>query len=164
MLSKLKTVAIPRCILCRLKNERGASLVLVFGIMVILGMLAATLIVINQTQSGVASYVRSREIAFNAAEAGVNLGISRLPNSIDPFPTPPAIWDTLPNGALFKSGASDSAATPIEVVQLYQPVPGYNIKFVFNTYRVCASGRASRVKKTLEAGVRCGPFTLGTNY
>ncbi|HID93612.1 MAG TPA: hypothetical protein EYP60_05905 [bacterium (Candidatus Stahlbacteria)] len=147
-----------------LKSERGISLVLVLGVMAILGMLAATLIIINLTQSGVASYIRWREIAFNAAEAGVDLGISRIPISIDPFPTPPAIWDTLANGALYKSGASDSVATPIEVVKLYKPEPGYNIKFVFNTYKVCASGKADRVHKIIEAGVRCGPLTLGTSY
>jgi len=147
-----------------LGSKRGVSLVLVMGIMVILGILATTLIVISSTQSSVTSYTRWHKIALNAAEAGIAVGTVRVPFSIEPFPNPPAIWDTLPNGALYKSGAPDSVPTPLKIAELNKLIPGYSVNFVFNNYKIRVSGKAGRAQRGVEAKVRCGPLPRGTSY
>lgn len=147
-----------------LRNESGMSIVVVFGVMIILGLLAFALIFKTTGERQVVSYLTRREIAFNAAEACLDLTIGRMLESSDQTSPIPATgtWDTLSNNALYKTGLPDSLPEEIAIVDIYTP-PLQIAENVCIIYRARTSGKARQAVRSLEAGINLGG-THGVPY
>ncbi len=144
------------------------SLVLVMGIFVILGIIAVTFITISTNEVKVSKYTANSKIAFHAAEAGLDYGITKVPGDLSAFPASPDTWDTLPNQAWYKSGPPDSAPTPPEFSGK-QYLTGYSIEhgsaFYDYRYKLHTSGKIKRSTREIKAEVTCGPVGGGgTGY
>ena len=149
-------------------NDKGISLVLVMGILVILGMVAVAFIVMSVTEMGVTSYIRDSKIAFHAADAGIDRLVAGLPDDVLPFPNPDsATWDTLSSVAIYKSGEPDTTPVGPEKAGETDIVGTDMSTWTRHDFRIVASGRRSKsqrtIQRTIEARVR---FTLptGTGY
>lgn len=147
-----------------LRNEDGMSVVVVFGILVILGLLAFALVVRTIGERQVVSYLTRREVAFNAAEACLDLAIGRLlePDNTSPIPDT-GTWATLFNDVLYKTGLPGSSPEAI-IVEETEIKVFEDIEFKYVTYRIRTSGKAGQAVRSLEAGIRMGPVPGGTEY
>ena len=150
-----------------MKNNRGISLVLVMALFVALGVIAVAFITMTSTEVKISKYTVDSKIAFHAAEAGIELGIARIPTNLSAFPASPDTWLILPNQARYKSGPPDSLPATIPLKGTRYLV-GYSIEqgsdFYSLLYDVETSGRMSRSVKELKARVSCGPMPGGTQY
>ncbi len=146
-----------------LRNEEGMSIVMVFGIMVILGILASALIVRTLGERQITTYIKRSETAFNAAEACLDLAISKLHTETSAIPAPPDTWAALPNNALYKTGLPDSLPEEISIEDMYTP-PLWSAELVNIIYEVRTSGKERDITRSLEAGVRIGPVPFITQH
>ena len=154
-------------IVIEMRNERGISMVMVMGILIILGILATVLVVTGIREVRIGSVNASSKIAFHAAEAGLNFGIADIPMVVSPFPASPDTWATLSNQASYKSGFPDSLpSAPKQIGQAY--VPGFSIeentKLVGLKYDVVTSGKMAKSRRVIRARIDCGPMPSGTRY
>jgi Tfp pilus assembly protein PilX len=62
----------------RYRSERGATLIMMIGVMAVLAVLAATLVMVTVNVKGSTKDVTTRSQAFNVAEAGLDLGMYTL--------------------------------------------------------------------------------------
>ncbi|OYD16685.1 hypothetical protein CH333_02845 [candidate division WOR-3 bacterium JGI_Cruoil_03_44_89] len=148
-----------------LRNESGMSIVVVFGVMVILGLLAFALIFRTTGERQVVSYLTRREIAFNAAEACLDLTIGKIleTDNVSPIPAPPDTWATLSNNALYKTGLPGSPPEEI-TIQATEIKELEDTKLQYITYGMRTSGKARQAVRSLEAAVIIGPLKYGTEY
>lgn len=150
-----------------MKNNKGISIVLVMGVLVILGILATVFITMSIREVRISSLTSNSKIAFHAAEAGLDFGIAGIPASVSAFPALPDTWTVLTNQAKYKSGLPDTIPTPpVQTGQGY--MAGYSIeenaKFVGLDYSIVTSGQMRESERVVEAGIRCGPMPGGTRY
>jgi type II secretory pathway pseudopilin PulG len=147
-----------------LRNEDGISVVMVFGIMVILGLLAFALVVRTMGERQVVSYLTRREVAFNAAEACLDLAVGRLLETDNTSPIPAiGTWATLPNNALYKTGHPDSVPKEVTIQGVEtKKLEDTELKYI--NYRIRTSGKSERAVRSLEAVIRMGPVPSGTQY
>jgi len=147
-----------------LRNEEGMSIVMVFGIMVILGILASALIVRALGERQITTYLKRSEIAFNAAEACLNLAIARLleADNVSPIPDTGS-WYNFTTCAFYKTGIPDSAPEPI-VFQGSDTKKLMGTEFGYLQYRIRASGKMEQITRSIEAGVRVGPLPHGPQH
>jgi len=147
-----------------LRNEDGISIVVVFGVLVILTLLAFALVVRTLGKRQVVSHLTRREMAFNAAEAGLNLAIGRLlePDNMSPIPET-GTWAPLFNNVFYKTGLPDSLPEAITIEEI-ETKALEDMEFIYITYRIRTSGKAEQTVRSLKAGIRMGPLPGGTEY
>ncbi len=148
-----------------LNREDGMTVVWVFGIMIILGILAFALVSRTIGERRITDYLRRSETAFNAAEACLELVISNLtpPSLTEPIPAPPDTWAMLPNDALYKTGVPDSMPENVLVIKLKTEVfQSTELQHVI--YRARTSGKLGTATRSLVADIRLGPLPAGTQY
>lgn len=146
---------------------KGISLVLVMAIFVVLGIIAVAFITMSSTEVKVSKYTTDSKLAFHAAEAGLDFGISRLPQDVTAFPSPPDTWITLVNEAQYKSGPADSLPTPVTLAGT-QYLVGYSVEqgadFYSFLYDLLTAGKMDKSTREIKARIRCGPIPGGTQY
>jgi len=95
-----------------LKNEDGMSVVMVFGILVLLGLLAFALLNRTVAERQVVTHLLRREIAFNAAEGGLERALLELKRDFESDTTGNPSWaDGIING--INTDTTDSNYYPL---------------------------------------------------
>jgi hypothetical protein len=147
-------------------GERGATLILVLFVVLILSTLVMALLGIASSDNVVAHNDLWTEGAFYAAEAGLNTGIAQL--SANPTSSTAAIPSTTISGSYaFRSGTrSDTSAQPLVFISV-QPRSGYSMGggsaynpngYLFYSYRINATGTGPRnAQREIEALAEYGP-------
>lgn len=154
-----------------MKKEKGVSLILVMGIFIILGLIVVALMTTSVSEMKISRSTSDSKIAFHAAEAGLEYGISIIPFELEAFPTfplPPDTWVTMANSAQYKSGLPDTVPTPPQLVGTAHKT-GYSIEegaeFFDFKYDIITSGKMNKSKRIIQARMRCGPLGRGgTQY
>jgi hypothetical protein len=166
MMTSERRNAIPATATNPRAGERGATLILVLFITLILSTLVMALLGIASSDNVVAHNDVSTEGAFYAAEAGLNTGISQL--SSNPTSSTMSIPVTTISGSYsFRSGTrAAGSAQPLVFVSV-QPRSGYSIAggsaynpngYLFYSYRINTTGTGPRnAQREIEALAEYGP-------
>jgi Tfp pilus assembly protein PilX len=152
------------------RGEEGSVLMIALFIMIILSLLGTTLLSLSSTEYGIAYNTVWSEGAFDAAEAGLQTGVSQL--SADQGASTPAIPVTNLGGGIFTyqfrsgtvadGGPTDSTFVNTRYEGGYSLAvgTGYNCSgYGFLSYRINATGTGPRnSQRQLQTLAEYGPI------
>ncbi len=140
-----------------LKNEEGAVLVIALLTLLILTVIGISSISSSFFETKISGNERLGSVALYAAEGGVNVGISRVPETT-------AYSGTAGSDASYRSGGlTDSSPQPSKDLGIMHK-PGFDTAWEFKRFKVKATGEFFGAKKEIEVQVGMGPYNTGTSY
>jgi len=140
-----------------LKNEKGVALVIALIMLIILTFLGISSISSSVFETRISGNERVGSSAFYAAEGGVYVGISRIPDIT-------AYSGTIGSDESYRSGRSiDSSPQPQKNLGVMLK-PGFDTTWEFKRFQVNATGESFGAKKEIEVQVSRGPYNAGTSY
>lgn len=140
-----------------LKNEKGVVLVISLILLLVLTIIGISSIGSSVFESRIAGNERVGSAAFYAAEGGVKVGISRLPDIT-------AYSGTVGGDQSYRSGRlTDSSPQPSKKLGIVLK-PGFETNWEFKRFQINATGDSFGSKKEIEVQVSIGPFNAGTSY
>jgi Tfp pilus assembly protein PilX len=147
-------------------GEKGSVLLMSLFVLIILSLLGCVLLTSSNTESSVAVNGLWSEGAFNAAEAGIHIGIDQLSSN------PTASIQAVPVSSIgdsysFRSGRrTDSAPQPFQFIRT-QSESGYSLEsgtgyntsgYAFYIYQLNATGRGPlNAQREVEVQAEYGP-------
>jgi hypothetical protein len=139
------------------KNEKGVALVIALIMLIILTFIGISSISSSVFETKISGNERVGSSAFYAAEGGVNVGISRIPEIT-------AYSGTIGGDAGYRSGRlTDSSPQPQKNLGVIYK-PGFETTWEFKRFQINATGESFGAKKEIEVQVSLGPFATGTSY
>ena len=140
-----------------LKNEKGVALVIALIMLIILTFIGISSISSSVFETKISGNERVGSSAFYAAEGGVYVGISRIPDIT-------AYSGTIGSDESYRSGRlTDSSPQPQKNLGVMLK-PGFDTTWEFKRFQVNATGESFGAKKEIEVQVSLGPFATGTSY
>jgi Tfp pilus assembly protein PilX len=140
-----------------LNNEKGVALVIALIMLIVLTLIGLSSIGTSIFETKISGYERFATNAFYAAEGGLEIGISRIPDLT-------AYSGNIGPDETYRSGrTTDSAPQPSINLGLILK-PGYETTWEFKRYQVFATGESFGARKEVEAQVLLGPYPAGTSY
>jgi hypothetical protein len=139
------------------KNEKGVALVIALIMLIILTFIGISSISSSVFETKISGNERVGSSAFYAAEGGVNVGISRIPEIT-------AYSGMIGGDAGYRSGRlTDSSPQPQKKLGVIYK-PGFETTWEFKRFQINATGESFGAKKEIEVQVSLGPFATGTSY
>jgi len=140
-----------------LKNEKGVALVIALIMLIILTFIGISSISSSVFETKISGNERVGSSAFYAAEGGVYVGISRIPDIT-------AYSGTIGSDESYRSGRlTDSSPQPQKNLGVMLK-PGFDTTWEFKRFQVNATGESFGAKKEIEVQVSQGPYNAGTSY
>lgn len=140
-----------------LKNEKGVALVVALIMLIILTFIGISSISSSVFETRISGNERVGSSAFYAAEGGVNVGISRLPEIS-------AYSGNIGSDETYRSGKlTDSSPQPQKNLGVMFK-PGFETTWEFRRFQINAIGESFGAKKEIEVQVSLGPYNAGTSY
>ncbi|NWG04883.1 MAG: pilus assembly PilX N-terminal domain-containing protein [Syntrophaceae bacterium] len=140
-----------------LKNEKGVALVVALIMLIILTFIGISSISSSVFETRISGNERVGSSAFYAAEGGVNVGISRLPEIS-------AYSGNIGSDETYRSGKlTDSSPQPQKNLGVMFK-PGFETTWEFRRFQINATGESLGAKKEIEVQVSLGPYNAGTSY
>jgi len=140
-----------------LKNQKGVALVVALIMLLILTFIGLGSITSTIFEVKISGNERVGSAAFYATSAGVEVGISRLPDIT-------AYSGTVGSDESYRSGRlTDSSPQPQKSLGLILK-PGFETTWEFKRFQVNAIGESFGAKKEIEVQVSLGPYNAGTSY
>ena len=140
-----------------LKNEKGVALVIALIMLIILTFLGISSISSSVFETRISGNERVGSSAFYAAEGGVYVGISRIPDIT-------AYSGTIGSDESYRSGRlTDSSPQPQKNLGVMLK-PGFDTSWEFKRFQINATGESFGAKKEIEVQVSRGPYNAGTSY
>jgi len=140
-----------------LKNEKGVALVIALIMLIVLTLIGISSINSSIFETKISGNERVGSSAFYAAEGGVYVGISRVPDIT-------AYSGTIGKDESYRSGRlTDSSPQPQKTLGVMLK-PGFETTWEFKRFQINATGEFSGAKKEIEVQVSLGPYTAGTSY
>ncbi len=140
-----------------LKSERGVALVIALIMLVILTLIGINSINSSVFETRISGNERVGSAAFYAAEGGVRVGVSRIPDTT-PFS------GTVGDDVTYRSGRlTDTSPQPSKDLGLLFK-PGYESTWQFKRFQINATGEYLGARKEIEVQVSLGPYPSGTSY
>ncbi len=140
-----------------LKNEEGVVLVIALLMLLILTVIGISSISSSFFETKISGNERLGSVALYAAEGGVNVGISRVPDTT-------AYSGTVGSDASYRSGGlTDSSPQPSKDLGIMHK-SGFDTAWEFKRFQVKATGEFFGAKKEIEVQVGMGPYNAGTSY
>jgi Tfp pilus assembly protein PilX len=140
-----------------LKNEKGVALVIALIMLIILTFLGISSISSSVFETRISGNERVGSSAFYAAEGGVYVGISRIPDIT-------AYSGTIGSDESYRSGRlTDSSPQPQKNLGVMLK-PGFDTTWEFKRFQINATGESFGAKKEIEVQVSRGPYNAGTSY
>ena len=141
-----------------LKNEKGVALVIALIMLIILTFIGISAISSSVFEAKISGNERWGSAAFYAASAGVEVGISRLPDISVYGPIPVGSDETCRSGNLTSTSPQPQKNLGLSFK------PGFDPTFQFKRYQVNAVGESFGARKEIEVQVLLGPYAGGTSY
>jgi hypothetical protein len=141
------------------ENDKGMALVIALVILLVLTLIGINAITTTTYEASISGNERVGTDAFYASEAGVQMGLLRLPNTN-------AISRTkLGEDSHYWSGSPTDrdSPKPLQPLGLY-PKSGFDSNWQFERFRINATGESFGAMKETEVQVNYGPFPAGTSY
>ena len=140
-----------------LKNEKGVALVIALIMLVVLTFLGVASINSSVFEARISGNDRLASAAFYAAEGGVKVGISRLPDIT-------AYSGSIGSDESYRSGRlTDTSPQPSKTLGLMLK-SGFETTWEFKRFQVNATGESFAARKEIEVQVSLGPYNAGTSY
>jgi Tfp pilus assembly protein PilX len=140
-----------------LKNEKGVALVIALIMLIILTFIGISSISSSVFETRISGNERVGSSAFYAAEGGVYVGISRIPDIT-------AYSGTIGSDESYRSGRlTDSSPQPQKNLGVVLK-PGFDTSWEFKRFQINATGESFGAKKEIEVQVSQGPYSAGTSY
>jgi len=140
-----------------LKNEKGVALVIALIMLIILTFIGISAISSSVFEAKLSGNERWGSVAFYAASAGVEVGISRLPEIA-------AYSGNVGSDENYRSGTlTATSAQPQKNLGLTFK-PGFDPTFEFKRFQINATGESFGARKEIEVQVLLGPYPGGTSY
>lgn len=140
-----------------LKNEKGVALVIGLLMLLILTVIGISSISSSVFETRISGNERFGSAAFYAAEGGVMVGISRIPDTT-------AYSGTVGSDASYRSGGlANSSPQPSKELGIMHK-PGFDTGWEFKRFQIKATGESSGARKGIEVQVGMGPYNAGTSY
>lgn len=140
-----------------LKNEKGVALVVALIMLIILTFIGISSISSSIFETRISGNERVGSSAFYAAEGGVFVGISRIPDIT-------AYSGTIGSDESYRSGRSiDSSPQPQKNLGVMLK-PGFDSTWEFKRFQINSTGESLGAKKEIEVQVSIGPYNAGTSY
>jgi Tfp pilus assembly protein PilX len=140
-----------------LKNEKGVALVIALIMLIILTFIGISSISSSVFESRISGNERVGSSAFYAAEGGVYVGISLIPDIT-------AYSGTIGSDESYRSGRlTDSSPQPQKNLGVMLK-PGFDTSWEFKRFQINATGESLGAKKEIEVQVSQGPYSAGTSY
>lgn len=131
-----------------LKNEKGVALVIALIMLIVLTFIGISSIRSSVFETKISGNERAGSSAFYAAEGGVYVGISRLPE-VTAYP-----------GTI-----GSDASYGVEGRQMgLMHKPGFETTWEFKRFQINATGESLGARKEIEVQVSLGPYNAGTSY
>jgi|GEM_PF-529383 len=140
-------------------NDKGMALVVALMMLLVLTLIGIHAITTTTYETSISGNERVGTDAFYASEAGIQVSLNQLPN------TNPISRTKVGEDSYYWSGSPQDRDSPRAVgfMGLYA-TPGYDASWSFNRYQINATGESFGAAKEIEAQVRYGPFSAGTQY
>lgn len=140
-----------------LRDQEGVALVVALLLLLVLTLLGISAINSTVFEAQISGNERVGSAAFYAANGGVNVGISRLPNIT-------AYSGDVGSDARYRSGHLTSSS-PQPLKNLGTLIrPGYEITWEFKRLQVNTTGESFGAMKEIEVQISLGPYSAGTQY
>jgi len=140
-----------------LKNEKGVVLVIALLMLLMLTVIGVGSISSSFFETKISGNERLGSAALYAAEGGVKVGISRIPDTT-------AYSGTVGSEASYRSGGlTDSSPQPLKELGTMHKA-GFDTAWEFERFQVKAVGESFGAKKEVEVQVSMGPYNSGTSY
>ncbi len=140
-----------------LKNEKGVALVIALIMLIILTFIGISAISSSVFEAKISGNERWGSAAFYAASAGVEVGISRLPEIA-------AYSGNAGSDETYRSGNLTSASAQPQKKLGLAFKPGFDPTFEFKRFQINATGESFGARKEIEVQVLLGPYAGGTSY
>lgn len=140
-----------------LRNEKGVVLVIALIMLVVLTFLGVASINSSVFEARISGNDRVGSAAFYATEAGVQVGVSLIPDIT-------AYSGTIGSDESYRSGRlTDTSPQPSKALgQMLKP--GFETTWEFKRFQINATGESFGAKKEIEVQVSWGPYNAGTSY
>jgi Na+-transporting methylmalonyl-CoA/oxaloacetate decarboxylase gamma subunit len=142
-----------------LKRENGVVIIIALLMLLVLTLIGISAISTTTFDTNISGNERLGADAFYASEAGVQVGISQLPD------TKRILKTKLKEDSYYWSGGSTDKENPksLQNLGLHQQA-GFESSWAFKRFQVNATGESIGVMKEIEVQVSYGPFKTGTEY
>jgi Tfp pilus assembly protein PilX len=141
-----------------LRNEKGVALVIALIMLIILTFIGMSAISSSVFEAKISGNERWGSAAFYAASAGVEVGISRLPEISAYGPAAAGSDETYRSGSLTSTTAQPQKSLGLTFRSGYDPT------FEFKRFQINATGESFGARKEIEVQVLLGPYAGGTSY
>jgi Tfp pilus assembly protein PilX len=140
-----------------IENEKGTVFVIALIMLIVLTLIGVGSINTSVFEAKLSGNERLRDAAFYAASGGVEVGISRLPDTA-------AYSGKIGSDESYRSGTlTDSSPQPLKNLGLMFK-PGFETSWQFKRYQVNATGESFGARTEIEVQVLLGPYPAGTSY
>ncbi|MEI9476052.1 MAG: PilX N-terminal domain-containing pilus assembly protein [Deltaproteobacteria bacterium] len=134
----------------RLGNEKGVVLIIALLLLLVLTIIGISSISTTSFENIISGNERLSSTAFYASEAGIQVGLNKIPVT-DPITIGQDVGpDTHYSGSVNPKGAAHSV--------------GDDTGWSYRRYQVNANGWSLGASKDIEVQARYGPFPSGTGY
>ncbi len=140
-----------------LRNEKGVVLVIALIMLVVLTFIGIAAISSSIFEGKISGNERWGSVAFYAASAGVEVGISRLPE-IDAYSGNVGSDESYRSGTLMSSSPQPQKKLGLTFK------PGFDPTFEFKRFQINATGESFGARQEVEVQVLLGPYAGGTSY
>ncbi len=141
-----------------LRNEKGVALVIALIMLIVLTFIGIASISSSIFEAKISGNERWGSAAFYAASAGVEFGISRLPDISAYGPTAVGSDETCKSGTLTSPSPQPQKSLGLLIK------PGYEGLWEFKRFQINATGESFGARKEIEVQVGLGPYPAGTSY
>jgi len=140
-------------------NERGTVFVIALLMLLLLTLIAISSLSTTTFEANISGNERVGTDAFYVSEAGVQVAISKVP---DTAPIPKTL---LKDDSYYWSGGPNDKESPksFDNLGLYH-MAGYDSSWSFKRFRANTSGESFGAVKEVEVQISYGPFGHGTTY
>ena len=140
-----------------MKNERGVAFTVALLLLLVLTLIGISAINSTVFETRIAGNQRAGNSAFYAADGGVNVGVSRVPNVA-------SYSGDVNSEARYRSGHLTSSGPQPQKKLGVISRPGFEATWEFRRFQVNATGDSSGAKKEIEIQLSMGPYNAGTQY
>lgn len=141
------------------RNERGVALVVSLILLLVLTLIGFGSVNTTTFETNITGNARIGLDAFNAAEAGNQECLGKLPDM-----TAVPVTKVGASAYYWSGGPADRSAPAPSVSYGLHRKPGYDLSWGFKRYKVHATGESFGAIKEVEAQVSYGPFPTGTGH
>jgi hypothetical protein len=142
-----------------LGEKKGIAIIIALLILLVLTLIGISSITTTNFETSLSGNERLKADAFYAAEAGIQVGISQIPD------TNPIQKRELKEDSYYWGGTANDRGDPkgLKSLGLYQ-MAGFDSSWGFKRFQVNTTGESFGARREIEVQVSYGPFRAGTEY